>query len=853
MKTDRRTFLQATAAAAAAGMLPGETRPASEVRNLDGFQIARRHQLVRDLPTPNFFEGMLLGNGDIGVCVTVRPDALGLHIGKEDSWDIRVSENHYQHVLPFDELLKLWQRAGEEAKRQGKPDMTYLEYGIDFFRDYTLKVTSSYGKSWPRPWPCGIVWVHWDSRQVRVLRQVLDPSNGLFTLELEHDDLRGKRRKVTVRCFVSWATGHISVASDEPAPFVSVAYCPNLDAQAQLPPPRIDAAAGERWAEFSGYQHFPATVPTPENPNPPATDKDRNFALSGRLEGAWSLEGLAESQGRLGKLEPGSKEAFWNFGSTPCVFLRNQKEHPFRLDLALFTPRDHADNVAYARREAERLSKVPVQQLFADSEKGWKDFWSRSAVACEDQQLERMWYHNQYFLACCLRPGKVAPGLFGNWTSGKIGTAWHGDYHMNYNTQQVFWGIFSSNHVEQNLPYLEVVENLLPMAQNYAREKFGLPGAFFPHSAYPVPNQVVPYPAPPWGYEVCETPWSVQSLWWQYLYTLDQQFLERVYPLFRAATDFIVAFVKKEDDGKYHIAPSASPENWGCTVDFRLNKDCIMDLALVAFLLDAMFEASKILGRDEEERSRWTEVRANLAPYPKTQGPYGEVWLDVLNAPAEHVYNIPVTLAPVFPGEQVGLGRHEEYLEIARRTARTIRLEGGNDLVYQPLIRARLGMLDLRWFKNEVRYCLLPNGTTGDRARQIDGRYNDTLDFDFMMHMGVWTEDLSLPAVLNECLLQSFTGTIRLFPNTLGLPPTRFRGLRAVGAFLVSAAYDGKTVSEVTLWSEKGAGAKVVNPWPKSQLKVTGLEDGKPVAVTMKDGVAEFPTRAGEGYRLESA
>ena len=480
MKTDRRTFLQATAATAAAGMLPGETRPASAGPNLDGFQMARRHQLVRDLPTPNFFEGMLLGNGDIGVCVTVRPDALGVHIGKEDSWDIRVSEDHYQHVLPFDELLKLWQRAGEEAKRQGKPDMTYLEYGIDFFRDYTRKVTSSYGKSWPRPWPCGIVWVHWDSRQVRVLRQALDPSNGLFTLELEHDDLRGKRRQVTVRCFVSWATGHVSVASDEPAPFVSVAYCPNLDAQAQLPPPRIDAAAGDSWAEFSGYQHFPATVPTPENPNPPATAKDRNFALSGRLEGAWTVEGLAESQGRLGKLEPGSKEAYWDFGSPPCVFLRNQKEQPFRLDLALFTPRDHADNVAYAHSEAERFSKVPVKQLFAESEKGWKDFWSRSAVACEDQQLEKMWYHNQYFLACCLRPGKVAPGLFGNWTSGKIGTAWHGDYHMNYNTQQVFWGIFSSNHVEQNLPYLEVVENLVPMAQNYAREKFGLPGRVLP-------------------------------------------------------------------------------------------------------------------------------------------------------------------------------------------------------------------------------------------------------------------------------------------------------------------------------------------------------------------------------------
>ena len=272
-------------------------------------------------------------------------------------------------------------------------------------------------------------------------------------------------------------------------------------------------------------------------------------------------------------------------------------------------------------KKRRAFRRFPRKQLAQETEVAWRSFWSRSAVEFEDKELEKIWYHNQYFLACCLREGKVAPGLFGNWTSGKIGTAWHGDYHMNYNTQQVFWGLFSSNHVDQNLPYVELVENLLPLAQNYAREKMGMPGAFFPHSAYPVPSQVVAYPAPPWGYEVCETPWTVQSLWWQYQYTLDKDFLRRVYPLLRAATDFIVAFVKKEADGKYHIVPSASPENWGCTVDFRLNKDCIMDLALSEFLLDAMLEASRILERDESERAKWTEVRENLAPYPKTQGP----------------------------------------------------------------------------------------------------------------------------------------------------------------------------------------------------------------------------------------
>ena len=56
-----------------------------------------------------------------------------------------------------------------------------------------------------------------------------------------------------------------------------------------------------------------------------------------------------------------------------------------------------------------------------------------------------------------------------------------------------------------------------------------------------------------------------------------------------------------------------------------------------------------------------------------------------------------------------------------------------------------------------------------------------------MMRMGVWTENLSLPAVLNECLLQSYDGVIRLFPNTRQLGNASFRDLRAAGAFLVSA------------------------------------------------------------------
>jgi alpha-L-fucosidase 2 len=115
---------------------------ALDTKQLDGYEIARRRPLVRTKPGPTYFEGMLLGNGDIGVCAVVRPDALGLHISKSDCWDIRVTEGSEKDVRPFAEILDMWKRASEELKQKGyKPEDSVENAG--FFRDYINKVTSA--------------------------------------------------------------------------------------------------------------------------------------------------------------------------------------------------------------------------------------------------------------------------------------------------------------------------------------------------------------------------------------------------------------------------------------------------------------------------------------------------------------------------------------------------------------------------------------------------------------------------------------------------------------------------------------------------------------------------------------
>ena len=312
MKTNRREFLQATALASLAAVhspdsasSDSRTNGISTDEHLNASEIARRHMIVRDTPSSSFFEGMLLGNGDVGACVVVRPDALGIHIGKNDCWDIRVSEDIANRVLPFRELLQLWQRASEEAKRIGKPDMLYVETGVDFFREYSQKVGSSYdGKKWPRPWPCGTIWINWDPTWVEPGQHTLDLATGLFTLTLRCTNFEDENTRVQLSVFVDWETGLVSASTDQALPLRSIAYSPEVDgfhtgafesckskdSFELLPSPETSSAIFADFAEFSSFQHFPALGPTSDRPSPPLTDKDRNFALHGRITGRWSVE-----------------------------------------------------------------------------------------------------------------------------------------------------------------------------------------------------------------------------------------------------------------------------------------------------------------------------------------------------------------------------------------------------------------------------------------------------------------------------------------------------------------------------------------------------------------------------------
>jgi hypothetical protein len=224
------------------------------------------------------------------------------------------------------------------------------------------------------------------------------------------------------------------------------------------------------------------------------------------------------------------------------------------------------------------------------------------------------------------------------------------------------------------------------------------------------------------------------------------------------------------------------------------------------------------------------------------------VYVSVPGEDSATVYNVPIPVMTVFPGEEHGLHSPPDTLAIASNSYRNQRIEGGNDLVFANLQGARLGLLDLERFKREVTYCLLPNGTCTDMVHQVHGRYADTTAYDYMAPMGIWFENFALPVVVNECLLQSYNGVLRFFPNWPVDRRAEFRSLRAVGAFLVSAAVADGLIQWVEITSEAGAPLQVYLPW---QSGTRCVRDSGADVITGES--AQLTTTIGETIRLERA
>ncbi len=802
--------------------------------NLDIVKKAESHPIVMDKPAVGFFEGAVLGNGGMGVVVTTRPDAICFHFGHNNVWDIRIAENNKEKIGTFDEVMK-------KAKAVD-PNLPSIWNDADF-NAYLRLTAENYGKPYPRPFPCGTVLLGFDRRAVELLGHKIDISTGLCEIYLLNNGVKNIL-KVFVQSDVDalWMQLIDEKNNAVPSCFNRFRIIPDSHTPNDFPAYTI--VSGNDGKSIGFKQVLPYLEPgkyDKEKGHP----KDKAFKLEAKLQTTLTGGDHYTTQGISESLQP---------------LERYIKEDKSPLLGVVYLSEGLNSNLEKQGEATATPNLQNYQKAFGKTAKSWSDYWNKSGVEIADDFLESTWYWNLYFYNCSVKSGVTCPGLFANWSLGGIGTAWHGDYHLNYNTQQPFWLPFSSNRLDKNLPYVELVHHLLPVSKKWAKEYYGMRGAFFPHSAYPVDMNLHPYPVPDWGWEVFETPWMVQGLWWHYKYSMDTSFLrDQAYEPIKDAVMFLVDYMKRPDahgqqwkDDKYHIFPSVPPELYGLQPGFKYNYDTQIDLALTKFIFKAFKEAVNDLNLIESEKELIKDVNlilANMPGYPKTiSEKYGEIYTSVPGENDRIVYNVPANLTHVFPGEEFGLHSPKDEYQKLVNTYKAHKNEGGNDIVFLNLQAARLGLLDLEKFKRQIQYAMLPNKTVTDKVLQAGGRYSDQTDFAFMAPMGIWFENFALPVVINECLIQSYTGTIDLFPNWDRKKDVKFNKLRAMGAFLVNAEMKNGKVKTVEIYSEKGVTCKVKNIWGKSKVQL--VRNGKPAEI-LTAGILEFRTLIGERVVLK--
>jgi len=802
---------------------------------MNSFERAASHALVRESPAVNFFEGALLGNGGMGAVVCVRPDAVMIHFGHNNAWDIRLAENNKDRIGTFKEIFEKV-KAIPESHKLLTDDPWYAEY---------LKIAAeNYRKPYPRPFPCGTLVLGFDRRHVESLGYHLNIADGLCRVNLL---VGGVPCFLDVFCEMAadrlWLSTVDAAGNPVESPFNRVKLVPDAETPADMP--AFSSQVLDAEGRLSFRQVLPRLEPVDGKPGA-AHPADKAFRLQVRLSAVLTMASRLRVNGTWGEMGPLER--------------RIASPEPFaavvQIDEGLATT---------VPEQTQAAIPEPVQAGFAAARSSaaasWKDYWSHSGVALGDAELERCWYRNLYFLNCAVREGVTCPGLFANWSYGKIGTPWHGDYHMNYNTQQPFWVTFSSNHVEKHLPYVAMVHHLLPSSMAWAKDYYQMRGAFFPHSAYPVEMTMNSYPVPTWGWEVFETPWTVQSLWWHYTYTLDRDFLEQqAFEPIRQATRFMIDYMTRPEahgpawgDDRYHIFPTVPPELYGLMPGFKRNADGLSDLTLTKFLFNAFVEACRVLDREADEQETLQAIQTILAhypDYPTADTDMGRTFVSVRDEAPGIVYNCPANTVTVFPGEEHGLHSGEEDYALALNSYRHQQNEGGNELVFLNLQAVRLGVLDLERFKRQVGYCCLPNGACTDKVLQTGGRYQDTTKFDWMGVHGIWFENFALPVVINECLMQSYTGIIRLFPNWPAGCDAQFTTLRAVGAFLVSCERKAGEIRSLVIHSEKGGSCRLYSPWSDASVKV--LQGKTEVKVTAQGDVIAFDTNPGATYLVSA-
>ncbi len=537
-------------------------------------------------------------------------------------------------------------------------------------------------------------------------------------------------------------------------------------------------------------------------------------------EAKQTLEAWGYNRPETGRADQGSQWLRLKFpsGGEYVVAWRMQRtDRGGLLAVAVLSHHD-AEN---PRAEALKLVREPdVEALRERHEAWWREWWRTSWLTIADAMLENLWYVEMYKLGCSSRPGGLPITLQGLWTADGVMPPWSGDYHLDMNVQESYWPVYASNHLDAGLPLYETFTQCLPRWREECEEFFGFEGIWSTCAIAYDGSHVHGYHGV--EYWPGNAAWLAHHYWLHWLYSREDEFLrEQALPMMRGAMETYMNLLEADDEGTLHIPLGYSPE-WGEGSVKRYAPDPNCDLALIRWLGESLLEATAHLDVTghaiSAERVRWQKTLRNLADYQRDDMGLKVTADDELWESHRHHSH----LMAVHPLGTLTREDERENALIQRSITHWIDMGTGKwtgwSFPWASLIASRAGLGNMAWDMLQ-RYpaFMMPNTlhVNGDwRAfGHSRARYTPmTLEAGFCA-----------AAAIMEMLLQSWGGTIRLFPTVPDAwADAYFEDLRAEGAFRVTAQLTGGEVQYARIVSEAGETCTLRNPWPDADVTVAG-------------------------------
>ncbi|MEI6900002.1 MAG: glycoside hydrolase family 95 protein, partial [Bacteroidota bacterium] len=163
----------------------------------------------------------------------------------------------------------------------------------------------------------------------------------------------------------------------------------------------------------------------------------------------------------------------------------------------------------------------------------------------DDLLLQETYFQfGRYLLISSSREGSLPANLQGLWAN-KIQTPWNCDYHTDINVQMNYWPADNTNLSECYGPLTDLIESLVKPGSVTAAVQYKAQG-WCVHPITNVWGYTSPGEHPGWGMHVAAGGWLCQHLWDHYTFTLDQKYLERVYPIMLKSAQFYLDWLVKD-------------------------------------------------------------------------------------------------------------------------------------------------------------------------------------------------------------------------------------------------------------------------------------------------------------------